>query len=166
MSKRFSILLVILTIVSGLIGGAITGRVFTPKVAIAEETTQSRILTVEELRVVDKDGKELMYLGKAKKAPFDRYGLFILDNRGSAKATISAGEKYGGAVLIQGKDDESGVSMIVGENGGAVLVQGKDGESEALMMVSENGGGVSVSDKDGKVGALMRIDENGGAVYV
>ena len=35
MTKRFSILLVVLTIVSGLIGGAITGRIFTPKVAIA-----------------------------------------------------------------------------------------------------------------------------------
>jgi hypothetical protein len=45
MTKRFSILLVVLTIVSGLIGGAITGRIFTPKVAIAEETTQSKVLT-------------------------------------------------------------------------------------------------------------------------
>jgi len=35
MTKRMSILLIVLTIVSGLIGGAITGRVFTPKVAIA-----------------------------------------------------------------------------------------------------------------------------------
>ena len=40
MSKRMSILLVVLTIVSGLIGGAITGRIFTPKVAIAEESGQ------------------------------------------------------------------------------------------------------------------------------
>jgi len=38
MSKRFSILLVILTIVSGLIGGIISERIFTPKVAIAQES--------------------------------------------------------------------------------------------------------------------------------
>jgi hypothetical protein len=53
MSKRIAILLVILTIISGLIGGAISGRIFTPKVAIAEETTQSKILTVEGLNVIN-----------------------------------------------------------------------------------------------------------------
>jgi len=47
MSKRFSILLVVLTIVSGLIGGAITGRVFTPKVAIAEVVNQDKKETWE-----------------------------------------------------------------------------------------------------------------------
>jgi hypothetical protein len=57
MSKRFSILLIVLTIVSGLIGGAITGRIWMPKVAIAQDATQNKVLTVEKLRIVDKNGK-------------------------------------------------------------------------------------------------------------
>ena len=64
MSKRFSILLVVLTIVSGLIGGLISGRIFAVSSAQAVETKQSKVLTAEGLRIVDKNGKLLMKLGK------------------------------------------------------------------------------------------------------
>ena len=56
MSKWFSILLVILVIVSGLIGGAISEHIFSPKLAVAEGANQNNVLTVNELRVMDKNG--------------------------------------------------------------------------------------------------------------
>ena len=56
MSKWFSILLVILVIVSGLIGGAISERIFSPELAVAEGANQNNVLTVNELRVMDKNG--------------------------------------------------------------------------------------------------------------
>jgi hypothetical protein len=105
-----SILLVVLTIVSGLIGGAITGRIFTPKVAIAEEAIQSKILTVERLRVVDKDGKLLMQLGLGlgnAKSP-DSYGLTIYDNSGSVVVGMGVLDESGGSIGVSSSKDLSG----------------------------------------------------------
>jgi hypothetical protein len=163
MTKRFSILLIVLTIVSGLIGGAITGRIFTPKVAIAEEATQSKVLTVEELRVVDKDGKELMILGKND----TNYGLTIFDKNGRVIAAICT-EKSGesnGIVIVSDKDSGGTASMGVSERGGTINVFGKDGR--ASMRIWEYGGGVDVFSKDSKSGgATMNVNEYGGNIAI
>jgi hypothetical protein len=162
MTKRFSILLIVLTIVSGLIGGAITGRIFTPKVAIAEEATQSKVLTVEELRVVDKDGKELMILGKND----TNYGLTIFDKNGRVIAAICT-EKSGesnGIVIVSDKDGGGTASMDVSERGGTINVFGKDGR--ASMRIWEYGGGVDVFSKDSGGTASMGVSERGGTINV
>jgi uncharacterized protein YneF (UPF0154 family) len=58
MSKRFSILLVMLTIVSGLVGGVISGKFFATRTVIAAETKQhAKVIEAEEFRLVDKNGK-------------------------------------------------------------------------------------------------------------
>jgi len=190
MSKRFSILLVFLTIVSGLIGGVISGRIFTPKVAIAEEAKQSKILTVEGLRVVDKDGKLLVQLGKNDE--LNRYGLFIYDHS-LIRTIMSVDDEIGGYVLVSGKD---GIAIMnIEETGGNVSVYGKNDESAAGMCVNKNGGGavivygkkhelnvvlgsfgegetggnvphVIVYGKDGKGGAMMKGGDSGGVVSV
>ena len=92
MSKRFSILLVVLTIVSGLIGGLISGRIFAVSSAQAVETKQSKVLTAEGLRIVDKNGKLLMKLGKESEDNsidqlLQQYGLFVYDSHGDACLT-------------------------------------------------------------------------------
>jgi len=178
MTKRFSILLVVLTIVSGLIGGAITGRIFAPKVAIAGEATQSKVLTVEGLRVVDKDGNLLIYLGKlADKAVMqeipaiiedaygvsDSRGLYIFNTNGSPEVFMQI-LKTGGSVCVSDKDGFA--IMDVNETGGNVGVFGKEDNAGAmphvLVGVRENGGYVTVCGKDGKTGANMSVDEDGG----
>jgi hypothetical protein len=167
MTKRFSILLVVLTIVSGLIGGAITGRIFTPKVAIAEEAAQSKVLTVEGLRVVDKDGKLLIVLGNdagiPNRAPLDNYGLFILDKSGSVRANMEA-DGNGGSFMASGKGGVS--SMGVDESGGIVSVYGKYIKSKAVMGLYKDSGAVSVFSNAGKGVAMMTVDESGGNVSV
>jgi hypothetical protein len=164
MTKRFSILLVALTIVSGLIGGAITGRIFTPKVAVAEETTQGKVLTVEELRVVDESGKLLMKLGK-KDTALTPYGLFIYDNSGEFHAVMGVDES-GGSVNVFGKDNEIGVMMNTNESGGIVAVASKGGKVGVGMSANESGGHVSVFGKDGNSKANIGIIETGGYVNV
>jgi hypothetical protein len=178
MSKRFSILLVVLTIVSGLVGGAITGRIFTPKVAIAEEATQSKILTVEELRVVDKSGKLLMTLGKAKKAPLDCYGLFILNNSGETTSSMHVDES-GSHVFLLSKDGSVGMhaekfvggNVILSGEGGTTLINGnnvqvsgredEDGKSEGIVLTLLTSGGVSVFGK----GGISRMRDGSVDVY-
>jgi hypothetical protein len=162
MSKRFSILLVVLTIVSGLIGGAITGRIFTPKVAISEEEKQSKVLTVEELRIIDKSGKLLMQLGKS---PNDKNfcGLAIYDNSGNSVAFLGNGYNNG-TVIVSGKGGDA--MMRVDESGGNISVSDKSCEG-AVIGMRPSGGHVIVHSKDCAIGAMMSINESGdGAVYL
>lgn len=84
MSKRFSIFLVILTIVSGLIGGLISGRMFAVKPAMAVETKQSKVLTAEELRIVDVNDKLIAKIGEFRNSSNDiTKGLVIYNPSGS-----------------------------------------------------------------------------------
>jgi len=173
MTKRMSILLVVLTIVSGLIGGAITGRIFTPKVAIAEEATQSKILTVEGLRVIDEGGEEIMYLGKlavdksVMRQPAilnayglsDSRGLYIYDNNGNAGITLGM-FKSGGFVLASNKDGR-GIAMMCAEDSGGAVTVNKDGKVGAMMSIEDSGGALSVFNKDGKLKAEMRVNKYG-----
>ena len=137
MSKRFSILLVVLTIVSGLIGGLISGRIFAVNPAQAVEAKQNKVLTAEELRIVDKNGKMRMILGQAKDH-LDYYGLAICDNSGRV-----------------------GAVMDVNESRSSFRAFGKNGNVQASMNVDEFGSGVSVFEKDGKIGAMINVDESG-----
>ena len=212
MSKRMSILLVVLTIVSGLIGGAISNYVFItrsalatdsklskdvkiepvkdkvkpmdpPNLVVAEDINQSKVLTVEGVRVVDKDGKLLMALGKAKE---NSYGLFIYNSSGDPEAYLGM-LKSGCGVGILGKDGELVASMVafkdsgiicvrkegntrammsVDDSGGIFSVNGKEGNNRAIMSEDEYGGYVGVFGKNDKVGAVISIDESGGSVRV
>jgi len=164
MTKRMSVIIVVLTIVSGLIGGAITWRIFTPKVAIAEESTQSKVLTVEGLRVVDKNGKLLIELGKSE-ADVNSYGLAIYDSSGMPNTIIST-DANGGAVVVTDNNGKPGASMRVREYGGSVNVYGKDSKSGAIFGVDANGGAVAVHDNDGNSRVMMIIGESGGNILV
>jgi hypothetical protein len=182
MSKRFSILLVVLVIVSGLIGGIISGRIFAPKVAIAEETTQNKVLTVEELRVVDKDGRLLMNLGQSDKEPFvNCYGLFIYNNSGDVGVNIHVRPRMGGRVLVYSEDDsaevgsaivqvygkDSGAMMNADKSGGSISVYAKDNEGMARMSANKSSSAVNVYGKGLEGGiAGMSADESGGSVDV
>lgn len=151
MSKRFSILLVVLTIVSGLVSGAITGRIFAPKVAIAEEATTNKVLTIERLKIVDKNDKLLIELGKSKTNE-NCYGLTIYDNSGNVGASIDVSE-YGGSVDVYGKDcrnKKGNASMSAGGAGAIVSASGND-KAKTMMSVD----GISLFDKDGKIRAAM-----------
>jgi len=66
MNKRMSVLLVLLTIIFSLLGGFIASRLFTPDIAVADEKTQSKILTAEELQIIGKDGKMYAKFGISK----------------------------------------------------------------------------------------------------
>ena len=135
MSKRFSILLVVLTIVSGLIGGAITGRIFTSKVAKVEETKQSKMLSVEELRIVDKDGE--------------------------TKVIISTDDGGNGTIFVVGKDSKPKVAMWVDESRGNVILYGEGGKPVTVLTITEDGGVVNMSDKDGNPRICIGVNDLG-----
>lgn len=164
MSKRFSILLIVLTIISGLIGGAITGRIFAVNPAQAVEMKQSKVLTAEELRIVDKDGKIVTFMS--------------VDTNGGS---VSVFGKDGKVCVIQpnsmrisdfdSKSDRKGSPfrdlVYVGaeasdKNGGLIWVADRDGKGRAEMSVNEYGGQFGAFNKvDDKVKAGIGINEYG-----
>jgi len=169
MSKKFSVLLVVLTITFSLLGGLIAGRLFTPKVAVAEEANQSKVLTVEGLRIVDKNGKLLMKLGQDDfllTYNIDSYGVYIYDGNEIGLAEMSMGND-GGYVGIFGKDGQPKVSLMVKELNGEVSISNKDGMRKAVMGVDEIGGGeVIVSGKNGKSETKICGGKSGGEIHV
>ena len=151
MSKRFSILLAVLTIISGAIAGATSGRIFATKIAAAEETNRCGILTVEGLRVVDKENNLLMALGKrdVAKIPFDDYGLYIFDGNGRIMSFIRSDESEG-VIGVFGKDYKGGTVIMINESGGTVDIFGKDGKRAARIGMDKSGNGVvGLWDKNG-----------------
>ncbi|MDQ1327490.1 MAG: hypothetical protein QG641_773 [Candidatus Poribacteria bacterium] len=164
MSIGFSILIIFLAIVSGLIGGAVFCRLFAHK-AITRKTIQS-ILTVEGLRVVDKSDKLLMEFGKSDKVLSDTYGLYIFGKDGKIEASMGIEACNGGFVNLSDRTGEGFAMMSVDESGASVTIFGKGGKIGAGMRVDESGGNVSVSSRIGEGSAMMSVNESGGNVTV
>ena len=92
MKRRQYLLLITLTVIAGLIGGAVSNWLFMARTAEAQETkNHEKVVIAEEFRLVDKDGKKLALLGK----PYglDQYGLRMYDDKGNV--CISLKGQYG-----------------------------------------------------------------------
>jgi hypothetical protein len=172
MSKRFSILLVVLTIVSGLVSVAISGRVFAVKPAIAVGTKQNEILTVKALRVVDKDDilRAMLWINADNIVALDLYS-----NRGDILASLSCGKQLSWNPSYKSivEDDEANLSIhsrnltkeiqtLISADGLTISRENKPGVSSGM---DNNGGYVNVYAKGSKGGAIMGVNEYGnGAV--
>ena len=104
MSKRFSIILVVLVIVSGLIGGVFSGRIFNAKSAIAEE---NNVLKANELNIMDKNGK-LVLTGS---------GLILYDEQGNKCLELDkSGLKSNKTISVEGNFISSKESHVFHRN--------------------------------------------------
>jgi hypothetical protein len=79
MRRREVLLIIALTVVAGVVGGALSNRVFMARTAAAQEAEQQRkVITAEEFRLVDEDGKIRAVLVAGSKGDisinfYDRY---------------------------------------------------------------------------------------------
>lgn len=80
-------------------------------------------------------------------------GLKVMDAYGEVMTAIG-NDKYGGLIVVTGKDGKPGVLMGIEEEGGRVDAIGKDGKSSVRMTTTENGGVVGVWDKYGTLRLL------------
>ncbi len=138
MKRKQYLLLVALTVVAGLIGGAVSNCVFVTRSAIAQETEyHKKVVTAEEFRLVDKSGNVYAVLGKKVKEPI-RFSeefqlspvsscLWLYDKDGNERANFSVVDynKFGlgpGAKLRLGSDSnglllmEKGIYLFYEEN--------------------------------------------------
>jgi hypothetical protein len=160
MSKRFSIQLVVLAIVSGLVSGVVSGRFFATRSAVATVTKQKvdanflslksaaiscSTLDCNSLRVVDFAGKEWVTIG-IRKFNGQEYSMIDMYNAN-------------GTVLSLKGNPEGGILDICGEHGKGSVIS-------VIMSADENGGYVTVWDKSYKAGASMEISKYGyGSIY-
>ena len=68
MSKRQYLLLIAVTVIAGLIGGGLSGKVLAPRRAIAQITQDhERVITAEQFQLVDKEGNMRVIIGMSPK---------------------------------------------------------------------------------------------------
>jgi len=79
--KQYS-LLVALTLLAGLVGGAMSNRVFMAEIAAAQETKQhEEVIIAEEFRLVDESGKTRVVLGTGPAGTTN--GVWVYDEDGN-----------------------------------------------------------------------------------
>ena len=152
MSKKFSVLLVMLTIIFSLFGGLIAGRLFTRKISITEEDKQLEILTVGELNIVDESSKLRMKLGKGMVE--GGYGLFLYDEKGLMRISIEPSGRRSRIVII-------GNNVHSETFGNTFYVQDLD-KGSAYFRVSDDGPEIGFRDKNGNTAAKMSTNKYGG----
>ena len=104
MKRREYLLLVALTVVAGLVGGAASNRMFMARTATAQEPVKGRnifegmspvtqgaeyhkkVITAEELRIVDRDGNMRAVLGMLPKGGV---GLSLHDEDGNGRVSLA-----------------------------------------------------------------------------
>ncbi|MCD6600120.1 MAG: hypothetical protein J7L19_06090 [Dehalococcoidia bacterium] len=91
MKRRQYLLLVGLTIIAGLVGGAVSNQVFMARPALAQGKKQyEKVITAEQFLVVDKDGKTRAIVGHPKDV--HGIGIWLYDENGMRCGTFSATE--------------------------------------------------------------------------
>jgi len=167
MSKKFSFIFVLLAIIFSLLGGLMAGLLFAPKLAIVEESDQNKVVTIEELRVVDENGKLLIKLGNG-------YGLSIYGQGGSRKIDIGGSGIDGSNISLWdyshqgafGGSYQNFLKSILYDGSYHTIVSSKiialqnKNFGRAYIQLFENGGArIGVDDKDSKDNAEMSVDD-------
>lgn len=156
MRRRQYLLLVVLTIVAGLVGGAVSSWVLMARIAVAEETKQDgddslglkilkeiyegdkkqhgkKIVTAEEFRLVDGDGNHRSSLSLS---PDGNSFLTLCDKDGTPAISIYA-SSTGGGLVLHAKGVPRAYLWVVPESKSVALgLCDKDGKARIEFMVA------------------------------
>jgi hypothetical protein len=127
MKRRQYLLLLALTVVAGLVGGALSNRAFTAKTAIAQETEQHRkVITAEEFRLLDEDGRTRAALivgskGSVSMNFYDRYDKNRVALELSPEGEPTLKLFHQGSLELLDRDDRIRVKVAVSYDGSPSL---------------------------------------------
>lgn len=86
MNRKEYVLMLTLAVLAGLVGGVVSSRFFMGEPVFAQKTPQHpKVISAEEFRLVDKDGKE-----RAKLGLVDEYPVILLLNKVGVSAPALA----------------------------------------------------------------------------
>jgi hypothetical protein len=167
-----SILLVVLTIISGLIGGFISGRVFVVKTAMVDDTKQhAKVIEAEEFRLADKNGKlfgkfaisDDTKISSIEYSPSPALSLYSSDGKLTVDLGITKVLKPDIGVSLS-----SASLLLSSDSGHCVNLSTSSSESGlsffGMMTPLKNHISISDSDSEGaKIGVYSSVDGGGGA---
>ena len=133
--KRFKyIFLVLLTVVSGFIGGVISNLLFKKQVAV-QESEKKKVVEAQEFRLVDKDGKLLGLFGEYDgfQPPFQ--GLFIFDKSGDPRIVVGRNKQFVTVESIMCIYDWNGKERIALSDSG-ILIHDEDEKLKISLTTS------------------------------
>jgi hypothetical protein len=121
MNKKMCIVFMVLSIVSGIIGGGIYQKIFSSKVVPLGSVLQDGVLTVRELDITDKSGNRSIRLIDGS--------MWFYDTKDLTPRIILSKSEEGSSLMIfrKGGIMETGVSIGVGEFGGYFSTYNEDG---------------------------------------
>lgn len=107
MRRSQYLLIVTLTVISGLVGGAASNWLFMERTVVAQEEKHNKVIIAEEFRLVDEDGKICAILGKNPEDTEEngwpsglvRRGLWLYDKNNDKCASISV-DCYGPSLRL------------------------------------------------------------------
>ena len=123
--KKTNVIVVLMAVIAGFIGGAMSSRIFTPQTALAQ-AGHEKVVRAEKFEVVDKKGKVRIILSGSAIGIFDagklRVGLVHDDKTDESTILISdSGGKTRAQITYIGESDISGVTLH--DAGGKIRAQ-------------------------------------------
>ena len=134
MKKRHYLLLVALTVIAGLAGGAISSQVFTARKAVAQLTQDhERVITAEQFQLVDKEGNMRVVIGMSpKRGPV----LGFTDENGQTRIFLGLTSVDGETwpiLKLRDADEDMRISISGGNGNPRISVLDKYGNSRAVL---------------------------------
>ena len=141
MKRRDYILLLAVSIISGLIGGVIANQVFNGKTAIAQENQESpALIQAQEFRLVDKQGKILAALA----------------------ISSSSNEPF---FIINGKDGKHRIMLNIDEGNAQVILKDNDAQTRLILGTSEVTSRVKGTIEKRPPSSLVMFNQDGKLVW-
>ncbi len=165
MNRKQYLLLVALTVLAGLIGGAVSNWVFMARSAVAEGVpTAEEVVLAKRFILADEKGNIRSIWGVTPGD--DEVALMFLDKDG--KVRVNMGTRSGSAGLIVGdKNEKSRAIMSVNPNGDPMLtLSGKNGVEKIDLFQSTifPGMGLIFTDKNEKQRVSIRVNSSGTSI--
>ena len=160
MDKKPFVLLVVVSILSGLVGGAVSPWIFTKEVVFAQnDLKHEKVITAETFRLVDQDGNLRAKLGME---PGGRWGLVLIDKDNKARVGITLSEKGWSGFDIKDKEGDRRIS--IGTDGlwrPFMTLLDKGDKPRASLNLFSNKVSLDLMDQDGRARTAYSVLANG-----
>jgi len=161
MNKENFALLVIVAVVSGLTGGAISTFLLMPPSVLAQDGPQ-KVIEAEQFRVVDQDGNTRAKLGTGELGTY----LNLFDVKNQVRVMLTVNESKPTLILLHNDATTSGVPMTLFTNQGP-SIQIYDSENQlrtALGTIQLKNAGTGSTEIRAS-SSLLLCDEEGNVVW-
>lgn len=155
MSKREYGIVIVVAAAAGLVGGGISGRLFTVGSVFAQETSRRfQVIEAEEFRLVERDGKPC---GRFHVDRNGRPALFLFDKHGEVRAVLGVTPSGSPHLALSDKDGKVRATLAVwtDEQAGLFLADKKETSRAVLTVPADDNPNLAISDRDGKIRAVF-----------